>query len=167
MKWFRRYRTHFFVILSGLAVLAAFAYLFQPQGHIPPFDANRWRLAESDLEGYCAGVVVTSTGQRTRNPGMAASCRAENAASHDPELDIESAITGFCAAISEGMGMTVEECRSIVAQNKIWPLYDGGFTTDWNETFPYPGDKSLTRVPPDDRVGERDTIEREDGEQER
>lgn len=163
MNWLKAQRTNIYVAVSALAVLMSIAYLVQPQGHIPPFDANRWRLAESHVEGYCAGVVAVQTGKADRAPEIAAQCRADNAAM-PAEVDIRAAVPAFCEAISIGYGMSVQDCEDIVAMNKIWPLYDGGFTMTWNTTFPYPGDRILTQQPSSDRVEGRDDIEREEQE---
>lgn len=165
MRWLKGQRTNIYVAACGVAVVVSLAYLAMPQGHIPMLDANRWVLAETELQGYCAGFVfVESGGQNERDARKAKSCRVEKADVYVDRFDLDAVITGFCAAINEGFGMDPDECRGITAQNRIWPLYDGGFTTDWNETWVYPGDESLARRPVDGRVGDRETIEREENE---
>ena len=163
MKWLKAQHTNIFIAACLLAVLASLAYLAMPQGHIPPFDANRWRLAETYVEGYCAGVVAVQTQSRDRNPAAAEACREDNSVMAD-DIDIRAVVPAFCEAISAGYGMTTGECEDIVAANKIWPLYDGGFTMTWNDAFPYPGDRILTPTPDSGRVEGREELEREEQE---
>jgi hypothetical protein len=161
MNWLKAQRTTIFIAACLAAVLVSLAYLAMPQGHIPPFDANRWRLAETHLEGYCAGVVFVQSQSPERNPAAAEACREENSARVN-EVDIRAAVPAFCEPIAEAYGMTVPECEGVVAANRIWPLYDGGFTMTWNDTFPYPGDRILTPPAGSGRVEGRDELEREE-----
>lgn len=158
----RSHRVYIIAVVGAIAILASLAYLVKPVGHVPPFDANRWRLAETQLEGFCAGEVVVKTNSQQKSPTMAAECREARKGEMSSDVNLEDAIIGFCTAIGEGFGMTMEDCRTAVADNEIWPLYDGGFTMAWNETFRYPGSEVLTNPPSNGRVGDREPIVREE-----
>ena len=49
--------------LVGVAtVVLTLLYVTKQPGHVPLYDSNLVRLAESDLQGYCAGKVLWQTG---------------------------------------------------------------------------------------------------------
>lgn len=163
MKRLHQHKATLSVVVALLVSLSGIAYLAVPPGHVPPFDANRWRLAETYLEGYCAGSVFAITGNRNPNPEAAEMCRTENS-HYENHIDMNRVIPGFCQAILATYGMPIEECAAAVAANQIWPLYDGGFSTSWNSAFPYPGTKLLQPPVEDQRGPDRDRMTREEPE---
>ena len=151
--------------LMGLAaaviVAASIAYIAQPRGHIPPYDANLVRLAESQLQGYCAGETLFKGGDAS----MAAACRETHRASNRTNLrEVEAA---FCRGIiASGWEGTVPQCRMILVDNRLWPTYDGNVSDQWNRARPYPG--SAINVGPNpeqdgSRTGGRNDVEGRSG----
>lgn len=125
-------------LAAVLLIVGAVAYVARPAGHIPPYDANLVRLAETDLQGYCAGRTFWNT-QGLGNAGVARACRSELREQHPDVPDLPAAERGFCQAISDqGWAGTVGECLDILVANQYWPTYDGSLSNQWNRARPYP-----------------------------
>lgn len=126
--------------LGGLVVLLSLVYVARPAGHQPPYDANLVRLAESELEGFCAGEAFwRSGGTGLGDPALASECRSRLAGRKSAEPNLGAVSRAFCLAIViEGWEGTVPDCVEILAQARYWPTYDGGLTDQWNRARPYP-----------------------------
>ena len=140
-------------ILVGLLVLAgALVYVARPVGHIPIYDANLVRLAETELQGYCAGDAFwKSAGEG--DAGKARACRAQYADSGQfaNVTDLAVVPRAFCQAIVEdGWDGDVPTCLQIMVDNQYWPTYDGGITDQWNRARPYPVSAIPSGPPPAD-----------------
>ena len=144
------------LLFAGIAtvlITAAYAYVIEPPP-TPLFDANRMLLAESYVEGYCSGVnMFTDT--------PVATCWGDNPdfASHR-QLDI--VVSAFCfGVVDSGWSGTHQDCRDIMDNNRNWPLLSGGITNSWSSRYPYPLDRFVEFVGPDEsRTGEREEVKR-------
>jgi hypothetical protein len=120
-----------------LVVCAVIAYIGNRPGHIPPYDANLVRIVETERQGYCAGVVGWQTGLEG-DADRAAECRGLHP-EKSGEVSYRAAARGFCEAIvEEGWEGWVEQCLGILADELLWPTYDGSITDQWNRARPYP-----------------------------
>lgn len=124
---------------AGLATVAlVVVYAAHRPGHIPPYDANLVRLAETELQGYCAGETFWKTGGGG-DRGMAADCRDRERDARSSEINLLAAERAFCQAIvNQGWEGTVSSCLVILSDNKYWPTYDGSISDQWNRARPYP-----------------------------
>ena len=122
----------------GVAVmLLAVAYVARPVGHVPPYDANLLRLAESKLQGYCAGETFWQV--QTGDAALAAGCRKKRADEMTDVSNLAAVQPAFCQAIVvAGWEGDVPSCLGIMASYKYWPTYDGTLTDQWNRARPYP-----------------------------
>mgnify|MGYP001587881744 FL=1 len=125
--------------LAGVATIAlGLAYVSWPVGHIPPYDANLVRLAESNLQGYCSGEAFWRSGG-AGSARLAGDCRTRLAGKRSNKPDLMAVPAAFCAAIvKEGWEGTQPDCLSIMFDNQYWPTYDGAITAEWNRARPYP-----------------------------
>ena len=138
--------------------MVALAYVSRSTGHIPPYDANLVRLAESPLQGYCAGETLMKTQNYEGNKTMAAECRAKNSSAMSDKPNISKVEYAFCRAIvANDFSGSVDECLGILAQLQLWPTYDGGVTDQWNRARPYPRSaiQVVDQVPDGSRTGGR------------
>lgn len=120
-----------------LVMLLSIGYVARPVGHVALYDANLVRLAETGLEGYCAGIVFWSS-QGTGDAAAAADCRATTTGK-STKVDVSTVERPFCRAIVEsGWEGDVATCLDIMAGAKYWPTYDGSITDQWNRARPYP-----------------------------
>lgn len=135
MKWQRR----LFVLAGILTILGAFIYISWPVSHIPPYDANLVRLAESDLQGYCAGRTFWDSGGMG-NKDIAAQCRTAYAQKKSDKPDMQVVPKAFCQAIVDSgwQDGTRADCITILTDNQYWPTYDGALSASWNRARPYP-----------------------------
>jgi hypothetical protein len=123
-------------LAGALVILGSVAYVAQPTGHVPPFDANLVRLAESELEGYCSGEVFWDTGG---NAAAAAACRAARRGTMSEMSDLAAVSPAFCrAVVDSGWDQDVAACLEILESEQLWPTYDGGLSDAWNRARPYP-----------------------------
>lgn len=127
-------------IVGALILAGSVVYVARPAGHQPPYDANLVRLAESRLEGYCAGQAFwASGGDPAGNASLAAQCRAERAGTMPSTTNLAAVPRGFCRAIVDsGWEGTAKQCLEILGQYQYWPTYDGGISNAWNRARPYP-----------------------------
>lgn len=158
-------RRHVAQLAAVLLVVTGFVYVARPAGHVPPYDANLVRLAESALEGYCAGETFWNTGGRLEgNAAMAAACRKKRAGKMSSTSKLAAVPSAFCRAIiASGWEGFEYECLEILVGQQYWPTYDGGITDAWNRARPYP----ISGVPAkktgeqnDSRTGERVEVPR-------
>ena len=150
--------------LVGVAtVVLTLLYVTKQPGHVPLYDANLVRLAESDLQGYCAGKVLWQTGEYG-DARRARGCRDDLAEQRSNEPNPAVAVRAFCQAIvDEGWDGVVSDCLGIMADGQLWPTYDGSMTDQWNRARPYPQVVfgTITTTQRDDsRTGDRPTYER-------
>ena len=147
-------------VVAVLVIVGGAAYLLKDVGHVPLFSASLERLAESETEGYCAGVAFWGGGSEQVKKDAAAECRAER---DDTGFDLVVVQRAFCEGIvDKGYAPGVSACEGIVAANRYWPTYDGDITQSWSRKFPYPGDLIFQPSPnPDSRTGDRETDDRE------
>lgn len=127
-------------VASVLLIVGGLAYVARPAGHVPLYDANLVRLAESKLEGYCAGQTFWNSGGNPEgDAAMAGRCRAERAGTMSAKSNPVAVPRAFCRAIVDaGWESTVAECLQIMAGSQYWPTYDGGISNAWNRARPYP-----------------------------
>lgn len=130
-------------------------------GHVPLFDADLNRLAESELEGYCAGKVFWV--ERGGNAEMAADCRAANP-QMDDQYNLGVVQMAFClgARASGFSGDVTVDCLQVLEQNQLWPTYDGSITDAWTKANPYPGDVWAPPSGSGSRTGGREPAPREE-----
>lgn len=155
-----------FLAVSGVfMVLLGGVYVGRPQGHVPPFDADLRRLAETELEGFCSGLIYW----QTRGQGSAAdakACRAEEDKS--TEVDLRVVQLAFCRGAREGgfPGDVVTDCLLVLQALELWPTYDGQLSEAWNRAYPYPYPNDFEAAPtdgraqPGSRTGEREELTR-------
>jgi hypothetical protein len=124
--------------LGIVTIIGSLIYISWPVGHIPPYDANLTRLAESALQGYCSGKTLIDTGGGP-DANMTAQCRATLAGRYSDAPNLSVVIGSFCQAILDGGWQGAKsDCTAIMAQNQYWPTYDGTITNAWNRARPYP-----------------------------
>ena len=124
--------------LGCAAIVGGIIYAAYPAGHINLYDANLVRLAESNLQGYCAGETLWKTGG-TEDADMTAGCRNARREQRPDEPNLSAVIPSFCQAIVDGgWGGTHADCTAIIVDNQFWPTYDGGLTNSWNRARKWP-----------------------------
>ena len=124
--------------VGAVVVIWALWYVFQPVAHIPLYDANLVRLAETELQGWCAGDTFWKS-QGAGNAAEAADCRARNEVGYSTEVDLTRVQSTFCGAIvSGGWPGKKQECIDILNEQELWPTYDGALSNQWNRARPYP-----------------------------
>jgi hypothetical protein len=139
-----------------VVVVLVLAYIGNRPGHIPMYDANLTRLAETERQGYCAGEVGWKT-SFVGDADQAAACRAEHT-EQSGRVSVAATLNGFCQAIlDQGWDGYMEDCLGIMADNQYWPTYDGSLTDQWNRARPYPstGLSGSTEAPDGSRTGGR------------
>ena len=129
------------ITFAAVAIFAAgIVYVKWPVGHIPTYDAHLVRLAETPLQGYCAGIVFWST-QGQGSGWQAADCRKHFA--HNKKfkhyVSLSIAQKYFCKGIIKmGYDGGVGSCIGVLDSYSYGPTYTGGLTADWNQARPYP-----------------------------
>ena len=151
------------VVLALLTLVGGFFYLIHDVGRIPLYDANITRLAETPLEGYCAGQTFWRNNGEA-DAGRAVECR--NSSERSDEVNLSQVVPQFCqAVVDEGFQGAKSDCENVVNDRRWWPTYDGGLTDAFTKAYPYPGDKVLTPpVNDDSRTGDREGLTRESNE---
>lgn len=126
------------VVVGVTLVVLGITYVSWPPGHIPPYDANLVRLAESDLQGWCSGRAFwMSAGSGSAS--LASQCRHGFARQRSDRPNMLVVQRSFCEAIVErGWEGSVDDCLGIMTGSQYWPTYDGGITDQWNRARPYP-----------------------------
>ena len=119
-------------------VLLVLAYAVRPSPHVPLYDANLVRLAETERQGYCSGTTFWRT-QGEGDTGVARECR-ETHPEESGRVNLLLAERGFCRGIVDGGwdGGSVTDCVAILGSYQYWPTYDGSITDQWNRARPYP-----------------------------
>ncbi len=150
----------FLTVLGIFVIVAGFAMLVLPVSRIPLLDANRQVLAESEREGYCAGVTYAET-SGAGDRATARACRSENPRSNEINLAVTQ--RAFCQGLVwGGFSITLQACISVVPSNRLWPTMDGSITNAWNGRFPYPGDMiASAQLDDESRTGDRNENVRE------
>jgi hypothetical protein len=134
-----RNRKRFAAHIAGVAViLAVLVYAGRPSPHVPPYDANLVRLAETERQGYCAGVTFWKT-QAAGSAEQARACRIEHT-EQSGRVNMTATERGFCQGIVDSGWIDgfVADCVSILRTYQLWPTYDGSITDQWNRARPYP-----------------------------
>jgi len=150
---------------AGVVTVAlGLAYVAWPVGHIPPYDANLVRLAESELQGYCSGEAFwKSAGEGSAS--LAGQCRKRLAGRRSNAPSLMAVPGAFCAAIVKGGWTgTRADCLGIMSDNQYWPTYDGSISNQWNRARPYPQPLISTGAGPQSngaRTGNRNGNERQ------
>ena len=125
-------------LVGAAVVVASLAYVARPAGHVPPYDANLVRLAESQLDGYCAGEAFW-TSQGDGDGRIADACRARLAEQKSRKPDARVVVGAFCEGVMDaGWEGTAYECVGTLTDGRLWPTYDGSLTDQWNRARPYP-----------------------------
>ena len=138
-----------FGLLGILVAILSLIYVARPSGHIPPYDANLIRLAESQRQGYCAGKAFWAS-EGVGNASTASACRAHSKKSNKPDMIRVQA--AFCRAITDsGYADGVKRCLDIMDSQQYWPTYDGAITNAWNRARPYPNPGLPTSSPSRDQ----------------
>mgnify|MGYP001616680050 CR=1 FL=1 len=118
-------------------MLLVIAYVARPSPHVPLYDANLVRLAETERQGYCSGVTFWTT-QYEGDANLAKECRKTHR-EESGRVDLLAAERGFCRGIvDEGWEGSVPDCVGILQGYRYWPTYDGSITDQWNRARPYP-----------------------------
>lgn len=144
---------------GALVVLLVVAYVVRPSPHVPLYDANLVRLAETERQGYCSGVTFWRT-QGEGDADLAKECRR----AHPEEsgaVNLAATERGFCRGIvDQGWTGTVSDCVGILGQYQYWPTLDGSITDQWNRARPYPRPAITGAESPDDesRTGGRTDV---------
>ena len=126
-------------ILGVVVILGALIYIARPVGHVPPFDANLVRLAETELEGYCAGQTLWRSQRISGDAEMAHACRDQERDTYSSDVDLRAVVPAFCRGIVEaGFPASHQDCLGIMDSQQYWPTYDGGVSNQWNRARPYP-----------------------------
>lgn len=127
-----------FTVAGVALVLLGLVYVAWPAGHIPPYDANLVRLAESDLQGYCSGESFWKS-EGAGSADIAAQCRTRLAHQRPNTPNLMVVQGAFCTAlVDSGWQGKQPDCLAIMGDNEYWPTYDGGITNQWNRARPYP-----------------------------
>ena len=122
-------------VLGVLTFVLGLAFVAQPRGFVPLFDADLNRLSMTLSESHCAGEGFMAT--RRDSAEKAAECRETDGRSD--EIDLEGVTPEFCLHISEVIStLDYTRCLSIMYESQYWPTYDGALTKTWNRTAPYP-----------------------------
>lgn len=129
-------------------------------GHVPLFDADLNRLAESELEGFCSGVTFWV--ERGGDPVAAKECRATYDIDNTYNLPVVQ--VAFClGAVASGFpGDPVIDCYDVLRAGSLWPTYDGSITNAWTKANPYPGDVWAPPAGTGSRTGDREDAPREE-----
>ena len=125
--------------VAGVAVVVlVVAYAARPSPHVPPYDANLVRLAETERQGYCAGVTFWKT-QGGGSANQARACREEHR-EQSGRVNMIAAERGFCQGIVDQGWMEgdVPMCVDTLRSYQYWPTLDGSITDQWNRARPYP-----------------------------
>lgn len=148
-------------ILAISTVLIGGLLIMKDPGHVPLFDADLNRLAESELEGFCAGKVFWV--DRGGNPEEAAACRAEYS-QMDNDYHLDRVQMAFCLGVQAAgwPGDPRIECLDILQAHSLWPTYDGALTDAWTKANPYPGDIWAPPAGTGSRTGGREPAPREE-----
>ena len=144
--------------VGAVAVVLGLVYVARPAGHVPPYDANLVRLAESDLQGYCTGEAFWKSGGMG-DARLASECRSRLGGKRPDEPNLTAVIPSFCSAIvDQGWEGTRADCVEIMVANQYWPTYGGSITNQWNRARPYPRAAIVPSGPKSDgsRTGDRD-----------
>ncbi len=128
-----------FVAISLALIIGGLVYISWPTGHIPPYDANLTRLAETELQGYCAGKAFWESGGAGGGGGRASACRSELKKRYSSKSNLLVVQEAFCRAIVDmGWEGKLRDCLNIMTDQQYWPTYDGNITNAWNRARPYP-----------------------------
>lgn len=143
-------------LIGIVVIVGSLAYVIRPAGHIPPYDANLVRLAETPLQGYCSG----QTFMRTSGAGSAteaAGCRDEKLGLLSDSVNMGAVESSFCQAVLDsGWQGDMLTCLDILRTNELWPTYDGALSAAWNRAHKYPRQILGGNTPPDNsRTGPR------------
>ncbi len=124
--------------VASIAVVAlVVVYAARPSPHVPPYDANLVRLAETERQGYCAGVTFWET-QGVGDAEVARACRGEHR-EQSGRVNMAAAERGFCQGIvDQGWVGGVIDCLDILHSYQYWPTFNGSITDQWNRARPYP-----------------------------
>ena len=151
----------FLAIMAIVVVVGGGAWLAVDPGHVPIFDADLNRLAETSAEGYCSGIVFWNT-NAMGDAKAAEVCRAETG--RPTAIDLRIVQRSFCiGATDAGFTGGVDACLDIIEDQQGWPTYDGGLSQAWTKAYPYPGGTfraSVTDGVDYSRTGDREGIMR-------
>jgi hypothetical protein len=152
-----------FTVAAGVLTAATWWVWIADPGRIPALDFNRQVLAETEVEGYCAGRIYWTT-----NAGSASKAKACRNATPDMSTEVNHAVViiSFCRGVlAEGFpGNVQSDCADAIAARSLWPTMDGRLTSAFDDTkgYPYPGDRVLPPPPSDSRTGSREGFDRGD-----
>lgn len=158
-------RERLLFVVGGLLLGAAFWWTFVTDpGRIPMLDFNRQVLAETEVEGYCAGDIYWNT-RGAGNAAKAKQCRLVNT-DLSVEVDHARVLPAFClgAQAAGFAGDLRTACEEPIRMATLWPTMDGQLTSSFDESkgYPYPGNQVLEVPPGDSRTGSRDGFSRDD-----
>jgi hypothetical protein len=125
-------------------------------------DANRWVLAETEQQGFCAGY---SFDRNEPQEQAASDCRSESDLSDEINLRVvqRAACQGYATANNQD-AVWVNDCEAYLQATRQWPTIDGRLTDSWNRRFPYPlSDIGIpgAPAPSESRTGDREGNTRE------
>ncbi len=143
-------------ILGVVTLVLAIAFVAQPEGFVPLFDADLNRLTMNRSEAHCAAVGFVAT----NGPAAAANCRADD--NRTTNTDLEAVVPEFCIELTTVLALTYADCLSIMYDMQYWPTYDGDITNSWTRSAPYPLSVLTTPGAGQDggRTGDRPDIQR-------
>jgi hypothetical protein len=147
----------------GIAlVLVLASLLVRDPGYIPPFDANRTQLVDSEAGAECAGTLFPKAGGMEGYPDYSEmqACIAASDRPTEPYLAIVQSTWCTAFVATDTWPGDVDMCMSIVEGERFWPTMKAGMTNAWNKTFVYPG--SIVGPVAPARTSDRDAEERKE-----
>lgn len=151
----------FLALLAISTVLIGGFLVMKDPGHVPLFDSNLARLAESELEGFCSGLVYWDS-EGAGSESLAKDCRATYT-DMSAVYDLTTVQWAFCVGVvAAGFnGDPTTDCLQFLQQERYWPTYDGALTNAWAKGYRYPGDVFVA-VGNGSRTGDREEAPREE-----
>lgn len=150
-------------IAAVLVTAGSLIYMMFANPHVPILDANRQVLAETELQGYCAGRTYFSS-QGRGDLAYAKECWDEYADNKSSAIQHEVVQEAFCKGlVAAGLPITTSECMNVLVTYQYWPTMSGRLTGSWNRAFPYPLEQSSADLQYGDssRTGDRENNDRE------
>lgn len=151
-------------VLVFVFIVGGLAAVLWPVDNWRMYDANWKPLAMTDAEGYCAGYLLGESGfNNSQDVEAMAACITTNDQKDNTTPNVGIVIRSFCNGISLTAGMPQQDCEDIIEGYEIWPLMNGGYTWEWNDTNARPQvvQSNISQAPR--RDGRTDDIRNETG----
>lgn len=150
----------FLAVAAITTVLIGGFFVMKDPGHVPLFDANLNRLAETEREGFCSGIAFWGS-RGDGDAKVAEECRTTDGRS--TEINLSIVLSAFCTGVQKAgfPGDVTTDCYDVLVSYRYWPTYDGQITDAWTRSNPYPGELFAPPTGSGSRTGERETTPRE------